>query len=102
MFLDPAIGRDFACKHTKTRFILCETLDPFYKEPKIDHSPYNESNDKSDSVKLLTVFVQDVEHGNGIIRTRHLQTVAITDLSAFGILYSIEVFPGEMIRILAM
>ena len=56
MFLDPAIARDFACKLTKTRFILCETLDPFYKEPKIDHSPYNESNDKRDSVKLLTVL----------------------------------------------
>ena len=89
MFPDPAIARDFACKLTKTRFILCEALDSFYKEPKIDHSPYNllcdESNDKRDSVKLLTVFVQDVEHGNGIIRTRCLQ-------SAFGILNSIEVF----------
>ena len=30
MFPDSAIASDFSCKHTKTRSILCEALDPHY------------------------------------------------------------------------
>ena len=57
-------------------------------------SPYSllcdESNDRGDSVKLLTVLVRAYESSNGVIRTRHLETVAIADLSSSGIFDSIE------------
>ena len=50
----------------------------------------DESNDRGDSVKLVTVLVRAYESSNGVIRTRHLETVAIADLSSSGIFDSIE------------
>ena len=97
IFPDSAIARDFACKRTKSRSIICEALDPYYKKLRkadLIDSPYSllcdESNDRGDSVKLLTVLVRAYESSNGVTRTRHLETVAIADLSSSGIFDSIE------------
>lgn len=50
----------------------------------------DESNDKGDSVKLLTVLIRAYESNNSMIRTRHLETVGITDLTANSIFDFIE------------
>ena len=63
-FPNSKIASDFACKRAKTKSIICDALDPHLKEPVINTlqvSPFNllcdESNDKGDSVKLLTILV---------------------------------------------
>ena len=63
MFPDSLIAADFSSKHTKTKSIICDALDPFLKEPIIDSlksTPFNlmcdESNDKGDQCKLLTIL----------------------------------------------
>ena len=35
MFPDSKIASDFGCKHTKTKSICCDVLDPYYKKPVI-------------------------------------------------------------------
>lgn len=68
MFPDSAITADFACKRTKTKSIVCEALDPHYKKPVLENlrsSPFNllcdESNEKGDSVKMLTIMARAYE-----------------------------------------
>ena len=49
----------------------------------------HESNDRGDSVKLLTILVRLFDPTNKIIVTHHLETVGITDLTAEGTLVRI-------------
>ena len=96
MFPDSAIAADFSCKRTKTKAIVSDALDPYMKKPVVEIlkvSPFSllcdESNDRGDSVKLLTILVRLYDPGNQIIVTRHLETVGITDLTADGIFSAI-------------
>ena len=44
MFPDSLIAADFSSKHTNTKSIICDALDPFLKEPIIDSlksTPFN-------------------------------------------------------------
>ena len=44
MFPDSKIAKDFACKHTKTKAIICDALDPHFKKPIIEtirEHPFN-------------------------------------------------------------
>jgi hypothetical protein len=97
MFPDSAIASDFSCKHTKTRAIICEALDPHHKMPVVENArkfPFSllcdESNEKGDSVKLLTVLIRSYECERSSIATRHLHTVGITGMTAADIFESIE------------
>ncbi len=97
MFPDSKIAAGISCKHTKTKAIICDAIDPYLKKPVVSLarlSPYNllcdESNDKGDSVKLLTVLIRIFEPHNQRISTRHLDTIGITDLSADGIFSGLE------------
>ena len=76
MFPDSKIATNFACKHTKTRAIICDALDPHYKKPIIEtirEHPFNllcdESNERGDSVKLLTILVRFFDPSNRLIVT---------------------------------
>ena len=67
------------------------------KKPVLDvarSSPFNllcdESNERGDSVKLLTVLIRLFEPQNANISTRHLDTIGINDLSANGIFSGLE------------
>ena len=91
MFPDSRIATDFRCKHTKTKAIICDTLDPHLKEPILQlakAAPFNllcdESNERGDHVKLLTILVRL------LVVTRHVDTVGITDLSAEGIFTALK------------
>ena len=64
MFSDSKIAADFVCKRTKTKSIICDALDLPLKDPVISAlrvGPFNllcdESNQRGDSVKLLTILV---------------------------------------------
>ena len=92
MFPDSNIATDFACKHTKTKAIICDTLDPHFKKPIIEtirEHPFNllcdESDERGDSVKLLTILVRFFDPSNMLVVTRHLDTIGITDCSAEGV-----------------
>ena len=92
MFPDSKIARDFACKRTKTKSMICGAIDPYLKDPIVSSVriyPFNllcdESNERGDSVKLLTVLVRFFDQATGTIATRHLDTIGITDCSAQGI-----------------
>ena len=94
MFPDSKIAPDFGCKHTKTKSIHCDALDPYYKKSVIQiaqTASFNllcdESDDKEAPVKLLTVLVQFL---NGVVATRHLDTVAVVDFTANGIFVGLE------------
>jgi hypothetical protein len=97
MFPDSTIASDFSCKRTKTKSIICEVLDPYHKRPVVQNvlnSPFSvlidESNEKGDSVKLLTILVRSYECSRAVIATRHLHTVGITDFTAAGIFTSLK------------
>ena len=97
MFPDSKIAAGFSCKHTKTKAIICDAIEPHLKKPVIDvarASPFNllcdESNERGDAVKLLTVLVRVFESNNANVVTRHLDTIGITDLSAEGIFSGLE------------
>ena len=97
MFPDSRIAADFASKHTKTKSIICDGLDPYLKEPLINmlkSAPFNlmcdESNDRGDQCKLLTVLVRLFDSNVDDIVTRHLETVGITDFTAEGIFLSLR------------
>ena len=84
MFPDSSIAKDFSCRHTKTKAIICEALDPYHKKPVVENvhntdTPFSllcdESNEKGDSVKLLTVLIRSYESSHGCISTQHLHTV---------------------------
>ena len=97
MFPDSLIAADFSSKHTKTKSIICDALDPFLKEPVIDSlksTPFNlmcdESNDKGDQCKLLTILVRSFDANTDSIVTRHLETVGITDFTAEGIFSALK------------
>ena len=97
MFADSRIASDYACKHTKAKAIICDALDPYLKKPVIDlwsTSPFNllcdESNERGDSEKLLTVLIRAYEPHNNLIATRHLDTVGITDFTANGIFVALK------------
>lgn len=69
-----------------------DAIDPHLKKPVVDRAKvfsfnllYDESNERGDSVKVLTVFVRVFEPQNGKIITRYLDTIGITDLTACGI-----------------
>lgn len=102
MFPDSAIAADFACKWTKTKAIVSDVLDPFMKKPVIEQLKValysllcDESNDRSDTVKLLTVLVRLFDTTHQITVTRHLETVGITDLTAEGIFSPISQTLGK-------
>ena len=78
MFPDSAIASDFACKRTKT---ICDALDPHMKSAVVDIVKCtafsllcDESNDRGDSVKLLTILVRFFDPVREIVVTRHLDT----------------------------
>ena len=82
MFPDSKIAARFSSKHTKTKSIICDAIDPHFKKPVVDRakiSSFNllcdESNERGDSVKLLTVLIRVFEPENGKIVTRHLDTI---------------------------
>ena len=69
---DSRIAADFSSKHTKTKSIICDALDPYLKEPVVDLlkcAPFNlmcdESNERGDQCKLQVHTV----------RSRHRQVV---------------------------
>ena len=93
MFRDSKIAADFGCKHTKTKAISCDALDP-YKNPVVEMAQAtsfnllcDESNDKGAPVELLTILVLIFDSVNGVLATRHLDTVAIVDLTVSGIFW---------------
>ena len=97
IFPDSRIAARFSSKHTKTKSIICDAIDPHLKKPVVDRakiSSFNllcdESNERGDSVKLLTVLIRVFEPENGKIVTRHLDTIGITDLTAGGIFCSLD------------
>ena len=94
MFPDSKIAGDFSCKRTKTRSIVCHALEPHFKKPLVELAkvaPINvlcdESNDRGDAQKLLTVLVRLYEPTAGKIATRHLDTVGITDFFRVGYIH---------------
>ena len=97
MFPDSKIAGDFSCRRTKTRSIICHALDPYLKEPVVKLArgvPINilcdESNDRGDAEKLLTVLVRLFNPVSGTIVTRHLDTIGITDLTGLGIFTAVK------------
>ena len=97
MIPDSKIATNFGCKHTKMKTICCDVLDPYYKTAVIQiaqKATFNllcdESNDKGASAKLLTVLVRFLDSINGVVATRHLDTVAIIDFTANGIFARLE------------
>ena len=92
MFPDSKVAADFSCRHTKTKAIICDALDPYKKEPIINllqSSPYNllcdESNERGDLTKLLTILIRFYDPVQRVITTRHIDTVGIQDLTAQGV-----------------
>ena len=92
MFPDSRIAADFSSKHTKTKAIIHDALEPHLKSPIIDSlkcTEFNlmcdESNDRGDQCKLLTVLVIFFEPSTESVATRHLETIGITDFTADGI-----------------
>ena len=93
MFPDSRIAADFSSKHTKTKaIIICDALEPRLKSPIIDSlkcTEFNlmcdESNDRGDQCKHLTVLVRFFDPKTETVATRHLQTTGITDFTAGGI-----------------
>ena len=97
MFPDSKIAADSSCKHTKTKSIICDALDPHLKDQVVESpksTPFNlacdESNDKGDLCKLLTVLVRFFNISTESIVTRHLETVGITDFTAEGIFSALK------------
>ena len=97
MFPDSKIASAYACKHTKTKAIICDALDPYLKKPVVDlckSVPFNllcdESNELGDSEKLLTILLRAFEPHTSMVVTRHLDTVGITDFTANGIFLSLK------------
>ena len=93
MFPDLKVAADFACKRTKTKSIICDAMDPHLKAPVISSlrvGSFNllcdESNERDDSVKILTILVRYFDPSTASVATRHLDTIGITDCSAQGIL----------------
>ena len=78
---------------TKHKAIICDALDPHFKKSLIEsirEHPFNllcdESNERGDSVKLLTILVRFFDlSSSSLIVTRHLDTIGITDCSAEGV-----------------
>ena len=98
MFPDSKIAAKLFSKHTRTKSIIHDAIDPHLKKPVVDRakaSSFNflcdESNERGDLVKVLTVFIRMFEPENGKIITRHLHvdTIGITDLTADGVLFSL-------------
>jgi len=97
MFPDSTIASNFSCSHTKTKAIICQALDPYHKKPVVESvrdSPFSllcdESNEKGDSVKLLTILVRFYECDRGSVVSRHLETVGITAMGANDIFEAIK------------
>lgn len=64
MFPYSKIAKGFACHHTRTKALICDALDPYMKDAIVtllQSFPINllcdESNERGDSTKLLTVLV---------------------------------------------
>ena len=77
--------------------LLCDAIDPHLKLPVVEllkTSSFNllcdESYERGDSVKLLTVLVRMFEPSSNAIVTRHLDTIGITDFTAEGIFTSLK------------
>lgn len=97
MFPDSRIAAEFCCKHTKTKAIICDALDPYLKEPILElakAAPFNllcdESNERGDHVKLLTILIRLYDPVGGMVVTRHVDTVGITDLTAESIFTALK------------
>ncbi len=93
----PDSDASFSCKHTKTKSIICDAIDPHLKKLIIEcvrcspfHLLCDESNERGDTVKLLTVLIRFFDPQKEVVATRHLDTVGIIDLSAKGIFDSIK------------
>ena len=81
----------------KTRYIISDALDPYFKDPIIKclkTAPFNlicdESNDKGDKFKLLSILVRFLDSSTELIVICHLEIIAITDFTATGIFSSLE------------
>ena len=86
MFRYSTVASDLTCKHTKTQAITCvESALKF---------PYSlicdDSNEKGDNVKLLTILMRSNECENSSVVTRHLDTVGITCVTSADIFHSIK------------
>ena len=97
MFPDSRIAADFRCKHTKTKAIICDALDPHFKKPILELAKANlfnllcdESNERGDQVKLLTILIRLYDPADGVVVTRHVDTVRIVDLTAEGIFTALK------------
>ena len=97
MFPDSRIAVDFRCKHTKIKALISDALDPHLKKPILElakAAPFNilcdESNERGDQVKLLTILVRLYDPAGGMVVTRHVDTVGITDLTAGGIFTALK------------
>ena len=97
MFPNSKIASDVRCKDTKTKAICCDALGPYYKKPVVEMAQTrtfnvlcDESNDKGSPIELLTIMVHIFDSVNGVVATRHLDTVAIVDLTANGIFAGLE------------
>ena len=99
MFPDSKIAAEFSSRHTKTKAIICDVIDPFLKKPLISVLKnetvfYNilcdESNERGDTVKLLTILVRLFEESTCNVVTRHLDTVGIVDFTAEGIFTALK------------
>ena len=87
MFPHSQIAAYFSCKHTKTKAIIRDALEPYLTSPIIDSlkcTEFNlmcdESNDRGDQCRLLTILVRLFEPRTETVATRHLQTIGITNI----------------------
>ncbi len=87
MLPDSKIAASFSCKHTKTKSIISDAIDPHLKKLIIEcmrcspfHLLCDESNERGDTVKLLTVLIHFFDPQKEVVATRHLDTVGIIDL----------------------
>ena len=92
MFPDSKIAAGFASKHTKTKSIVCDAIDPHLKEPVIKELKCNsfnlmcdESNERGDHCKLLTILVRLYDRSTQTVATRHLETVGTANFTAEGL-----------------
>ena len=93
MFPDSNIASDFLCKDTKIQTIICEALCPYHEACALKF-PFSllcdESNEKGDTVKLLTILIRSYECENSSVVTKHVDTMGITCVTAADIFNSIK------------
>ena len=75
------IASNFGCKHTKTKAICCDALDPYHKKPVVEMAQATTINllrDEGAPVERLTILMCIFDSINGVqvLATRHFDTVA--------------------------